>query len=222
MPATKKKTRKTGGRTEASPARGKKAPKKKVAPQKAAAKKPAAVKATKAAKAAKKKAAAKKPAAVKTAKKKAATKKPAPRKKSKVSFKKEITGKLVADKRRILAEVTHKIRSESDGSKFEIGDIYDIASSERERELSLTLGDRERQKLSEIEDALERIRDKSYGVCEECGEPIGENRLKALPFTKVCVDCKSRSEREELVKGRTVEEAAIGMIERAEAEEEEF
>lgn len=197
MPATKKKTRKTGGRTKASPARGKKAPKKKVVPKKAAAKKPAA-------------------------KKKAPAKKLAVRKKSKVSFKKEVAEKLVADKRRILAEVTHKIRNESDDSKFEIGDIYDIASNERERELSLTLGDRERQKLSEIEDALERIRDKSYGVCEECGEPIGENRLKALLFTKVCVDCKSRSEREELVKGRTVEDATIGMIERAEAEEEEF
>lgn len=204
MSAIKKKTRKTGGRTKASPAKGKKAPKKKVVPKKAAAKKPAAVKAAKA------------------AKKKAPAKKPAVKKKSRASFKNELTKKLLADKRRILAEVTHKIRSESDGSKVEIGDIYDIASSERERELSLTLGDRERQKLSEIEEALERIRDKSYGMCQECGEPIGKHRLKALPFTKVCVDCKSRSERADFVKGRVVEEAATGMIERAEAEEEEF
>jgi DnaK suppressor protein len=158
--------------------------------------------------------------------KKAAARKPrvakAAEKRPKVSFRKELTEKLLADKRRILAEVTHKVKSESEGSKFEIGDIYDIASSERERELYLTLGDREREKLSEIEDALERIKDKSYGECEECGEPIGENRLRALPFTRMCVDCKSRSEREEHIRGRIVEEAAVGMMERSEAEEEEL
>jgi DnaK suppressor protein len=128
----------------------------------------------------------------------------------------------MADKQRVLAEVHHKVKSESDTSKFETGDIYDIASSERERELSLILGDRERAKLAEIEDALERIEDKSYGICEECGEPIGEHRLRALPFTRVCVDCKSRAEREELVKGRVVEEVGLGIAERAEIEEEEL
>jgi DnaK suppressor protein len=202
MPATKKKTQKTKSRAKKSPARAKKAPKKKVVPKKAAARKP------RVAKPAKKRAPA--------PKKKAAEKRP------RVSFRKELTEKLLADKRRVLAEVAHKVKSESEGSKSEIGDIYDIASSERERELYLTLGDREREKLSEIENALERIKDKSYGECEECGEPIGENRLRALPFTRVCVDCKSRSEREEHVRGRIVEEAAVGMMEKSEAEEEEL
>jgi DnaK suppressor protein len=200
MPTAKKKTTKTRGRTKGSPARKKTAAKKKALPRKAAAKK------TKAAKAIKKK----------------APLKAAAKKKTKVSFKTEIIENLLAARRRILTDVSQKIRSESDTSKFEIGDIYDRASSERERELSLILGDRGREKLAEIEDALERVNDKSYWVCEECGEPIGEHRLRALPFTRVCVDCKSRSEREELVRGRAAEEAVMGIIERPETEEEEF
>jgi DnaK suppressor protein len=197
---TKKKTTKTKGKT-----------------RKAASKKSTAVKK----KAAIKKTAAKKTLAARTPKRQA-TRKPAVKKKRKVSFKKEIAEELLAAKQRLLSEVYHKVKSGIDVSKSEIGDIYDIASRERERELSLTLGDRERGKLEEIEGALERIEDNSYDICEECGEPIGENRLRALPFTRVCVDCKSRSEREELVKGRGEERAAIGMMERADIEEEEF
>ncbi len=68
--------------------------------------------------------------------------------KSKISFKKEVTQKLLESKTKILQEVSSKVKSESNVLKFEIGDIYDIASSERERELSLTLGDRDREKPS--------------------------------------------------------------------------
>ncbi|HHD11457.1 MAG TPA: TraR/DksA family transcriptional regulator, partial [Deltaproteobacteria bacterium] len=102
--------------------------------------------------------------------------------------------RLLEEKKKLLNEVSQKVRTESDASKFEIGDIYDIASSERERELTLMLGDREREKLHEIDMALERLQDKDYGICEECGEPIGEARLRALPFTRVCVDCKTKAE----------------------------
>jgi len=140
----------------------------------------------------------------------------------KVSFKKEITQKLQEVKNRILQEVAQKVRSESNHLKHEIGDIYDIASKERERELSLMLGDRERKKLAEVEDALERINDKTYGACEECGEPIAENRLRALPFTRVCVECQSRNEREQRIRGGLEEETAFRIVEKPEGEEEEF
>lgn len=140
----------------------------------------------------------------------------------KLPFKKEMTQKLLEAKSKILQEVTHKIRSESNVHKFEIGDIYDIASSERERELALTLGDRDRGKLSEIEDALERLNDSTYGTCEECGEPIAEKRLKVLPFTRVCIECQSRSERDERIKGRFEEETGLGIMEKSDTEDEEF
>lgn len=155
----------------------------------------------------------------KTAPKAKAPEKP----KSKVPFKKEITQKLLDAKAKILQEVTQKVKSESNVLKHEIGDIYDIASNERERELTLMLGDRDRDKLSEIEDALERIKDASYGACEECGEPIAEDRLRALPFTRVCVECQSKNEREQKIKGvRYEEESGLGIMERSESDEEEF
>ncbi|MEE9615367.1 MAG: TraR/DksA family transcriptional regulator [Thermodesulfobacteriota bacterium] len=162
----------------------------------------------------------KNPAAARKAK--APVAKKAVKKKGKVPFKRTIKKQLLATKGRILQEVAHKVEDESRGMKTDIGDIYDIASSERERELSLMLGDRGRAQLSEIEDALERLDLKSYGTCGECGEPIAEQRLMALPFTRVCVECKSKEERERLIRGRPSEETGLGVMDRSESEEDEF
>ena len=175
---------------------------------------------------AKRKAAVKKPAAKKKAAPKTAAIKKSSSKTSsgtsRQSFKKEMLKTLLASKRRLLDEVTNKVKAESNANKFEIGDIYDIASNERERELILTLGDRERERLHEVNVAIERLNEKGYGECEECGEPIGEERLRALPFTRVCVDCKTKFERESRAKGRFEEEAAIAIAESNEGEEEEY
>ena len=75
------------------------------------------------------------------------------------------------------------------------GDIYDQASSERDRELGLLLGDRERKKLHAIDEALLRINEGEYGICEECEEEIPLGRLKAMPFARHCVKCKSDLEK---------------------------
>ena len=75
------------------------------------------------------------------------------------------------------------------------GDIYDQASSERDRELGLLLSDREREKLHSIDEALLRINEDEYGVCEECDEEIPLGRLKALPFARHCVKCKTDLEK---------------------------
>ena len=150
----------------------------------------------------------------------AATKLGKPRPKD--SFKKEMIKKLLRVKEDLLAEVTEKVKNESNSAKLEIGDIYDIASNERERELTLMLGDRDREKLAEIEEAFERIKSGNYGVCDECGEPIAEARLLALPFTKVCIDCKSKDEREKGTRKRYEEEAGLPILEKTDTEEEEF
>ncbi len=140
--------------------------------------------------------------------------------KNKGSFKREMRKRLLSVKNELLAEVRQKVKAESDPVKFEIGDIYDIASTERDRELSLILGDRDREKLTNIEDVLERLKDGTYGSCDECGEPIGEERLKILPFTKVCVECKTKNEREHGTRKKYEEETGLGIIEKTEAEEE--
>ena len=108
----------------------------------------------------------------------------------------------------LLGAVRENVKEESDYLKAPAtGDIYDLATTERERELSLLLGDRAREQLNEIDEALRRIEDGSYGYCEECGEKIGIGRLKAMPFTQLCVECKSRMEKEVGTRKRFDEES---------------
>lgn len=92
------------------------------------------------------------------------------------------------------------------------GDIYDQASSERDRELGLLLGDREREKIHSIDDALLRIDEGEYGICEECDEDIPLGRLKAMPFTRHCVKCKSDLEKLQAQTKRVEEERAYREI----------
>src|SRR5579883_990152 len=49
--------------------------------------------------------------------------------------------------------------------------------------------------LHMVEDALRRIRDGTYGICDSCGRPIDANRLRAIPYARLCIRCKEREER---------------------------
>ena len=80
-------------------------------------------------------------------------------------------------------------------------DPSDRATLESDRNFTLRIRDRERKLIGKIKEALERIDNKTYGLCEECGEDISEARLKARPVTTLCIDCKKRQENEEKVKG---------------------
>jgi DnaK suppressor protein len=111
-------------------------------------------------------------------------------------------------KQKILAEMDQAMRLEREGLKDEGLDTYDLASEERDREISFILSDRERVKIGAIEDALERISDGSYGVCESCGLEIGEERLEALPFTRLCRDCQQDMEREARTQRRAEDDRA--------------
>jgi RNA polymerase-binding protein DksA len=82
-----------------------------------------------------------------------------------------------------LKEINKKLKTSSDLPAGEpSGDIYDQASSERDRELGLLLNDREREKLRNIDEALLRIEEGEYGICEECGCEIPIGRLRVMPF----------------------------------------
>lgn len=110
---------------------------------------------------------------------------------------KEISDILVQMKADTLREIHKTLKSGTDTLTIgePSGDIYDQASSERDRELGLLLGDREREKLHAIDEALLRIDEGEYGVCEECEEEIPLGRLKAMPFARHCVRCKSDLEK---------------------------
>ncbi len=106
--------------------------------------------------------------------------------------------------KKILEEMREEILKDIDerrlrehASHDDIGDEHDKASQERERELDIIITAQEKNKLQAIEDALRRIEEGTYGICDECGEKIPKQRLKALPFATLCVSCKSAKENEE-------------------------
>jgi len=80
-------------------------------------------------------------------------------------------------------------------------DPTDRASMESDRNFELRIRDRERKLISKIKDALERLEVGTYGICEQCGEDITEERLKARPVTTLCIECKKMQETQEKVKG---------------------
>jgi DnaK suppressor protein len=103
---------------------------------------------------------------------------------------------LLAMKQKLLGEIDSELRAEREGNKDEGMDTYDLASEERDREINFILSDRERVKLQQIDDALERLDEGNYGVCESCGLEIAEERLAAMPFSRLCRDCQQDQERE--------------------------
>jgi DnaK suppressor protein len=76
-------------------------------------------------------------------------------------------------------------------------DPTDRASAESDRSFELRIRDRERKLLNKIKEAIERIDNGSYGICDDCGDDIAKERLDARPVTTFCIDCKTRQEQEE-------------------------
>jgi DnaK suppressor protein len=99
-------------------------------------------------------------------------------------------------KAKLLTEISSELKAEREGNKDEGMDTYDLASEERDREINFILSDRERVKIKQIDDALVRMDEGTYGVCESCGLEIAEERLLAMPFTRLCRDCQQDQERE--------------------------
>jgi RNA polymerase-binding transcription factor len=83
-------------------------------------------------------------------------------------------------------------------------DPTDRASFESNRNSVLRIRDRERKLIFKMEEALTRLDDDEFGICEECGEQIGIERLKARPMTTLCIECKSSQEIEEKKARRAV------------------
>jgi len=106
---------------------------------------------------------------------------------------------LTAQKNELLGRA--KIRSGSDFTvdKNEIMDEIDHASIETAQSVEINLRGREKFLFDKIESALARIENGTFGICEDCQEPIEEKRLKARPVTTLCISCKEAQEQSEKV-----------------------
>jgi len=103
---------------------------------------------------------------------------------------------LMARRHELLDEALRTVGGMTD-AKENFPDPTDRASLESHRNAMLRIRDRERKLISKIDEALERINNGSYGLCEACGGPIALDRLKARPVTTLCIDCKSDQEAQE-------------------------
>lgn len=109
---------------------------------------------------------------------------------------------LLHEKLEGLLSGAEKAVSGMSGSKEDnFPDPTDRASHETDRNFLLRVKDRERRLISKINEAIERIDDGSYGICELCGEDISEKRLTARPVTTCCIACKTEEEEHEKSRG---------------------
>lgn len=89
-------------------------------------------------------------------------------------------------------------KSQKDASGDISGYTYhmaDVATDTYDREFSLGLASNSREALYELDDALKRIEDGTFGICEDCHGLIAKNRLKAVPYARSCVKCQQKKEK---------------------------
>ena len=109
----------------------------------------------------------------------------------------EMKKNLLAQKESLLKEAEEALNTLPGEINFP--DMGDQATAETDRNFMLRLRDRERMLLKKIDEAIERIDNNTFGICEECGNEIGLKRLEARPVTTLCIECKTRQEEEERI-----------------------
>jgi RNA polymerase-binding protein DksA len=110
--------------------------------------------------------------------------------------------RLLEERKRVVGAIDNlhsenpgSIADETDEPTFQDNHLGDIATVTFDREMATTLEDNATHVLAEINAALARIDADTYGLCERCGEPIGAERLEALPWATLCIDDKRKQER---------------------------
>jgi DnaK suppressor protein len=104
--------------------------------------------------------------------------------------------RLLEEKKTSLSSDLAKTRSaEEETTEESTQDIADKAVSSYTREFLYSLTDGERSTLLQIDDAIGRIDDGTYGMCIHCGQSMAEKRLTAVPWAPYCVDCQELAEK---------------------------
>jgi RNA polymerase-binding protein DksA len=115
----------------------------------------------------------------------------------------ELFRRRLVDERKRVVDAIDNIHAENPGSmadeteelSFQGNHLGDVATATFDREMASTLEDNSNHVLAEIDAALTRINDGTYGICERCGHPIGAERLEALPWATLCIEDKRKQER---------------------------
>ena len=105
---------------------------------------------------------------------------------------------LLKERERIIGDVKQMDESSKEMGQDGIQDIGDEAATIYNKQILLTLNENDRMRLRDLDESLDRIESGTYGICEECGEPVGLKRLEVRPVAKYCVPCLTQLEKGKL------------------------
>ncbi len=109
---------------------------------------------------------------------------------------KKLQHRLVEMRQEYYAEIQSRNEQAASLGDAGVPDIGDMSLTANLRDFLHLLSDAKRDELLRVDEALDKIKDGRYGMCEECEEPIPIERLEVRPFTRYCVACKEQIERE--------------------------
>ena len=109
---------------------------------------------------------------------------------------------LLLDHRKHITDAIEYLHSENPGTMFDETDevttdnhLADVATITYDRELDYSLEENSEAVLAAIDGALARISAGTFGICRNCRQPIAEERLEAIPWTTLCIECKRKERR---------------------------
>ncbi len=114
----------------------------------------------------------------------------------------QIRQRLLTERERVAAAIAY-LEKENPGSLEEStgelttsdNHLADMATETYDREMDFTLAEADEQVLKQIDAALQRLDDGTFGKCRVCGKPIGDERLEAMPWADLCIEDRRREER---------------------------
>lgn len=104
--------------------------------------------------------------------------------------------KLIEAKNQIIRKIGQTFSESQDVETDVAQDLADKAESSYTKEFLLSLSDAERRQLFQIDEALRALESGTYGLCQNCGQPISKKRLEAIPWATHCIDCQQKREAE--------------------------
>ena len=114
---------------------------------------------------------------------------------------KEFRQRLLQERAKVAGEIRSIVEETKKSPREASGDLSgytihmaDMAADTYDRELSMNLVSSEQEVLYQIDDALKRIDEGTYGICQQCNNPITLTRLKAVPYAAMCIACQRQQE----------------------------
>ncbi len=109
----------------------------------------------------------------------------------------QLMDRLKARRQYLLKEVKHRLKEFKNSGADRLSDTADMASNMIEDEIVMSIAQGEAKEIEQIDNALNKMKQGKYGICENCGKSINKQRIMPIPFVNLCIKCKEDEERYE-------------------------